>query len=54
MDRGVGNMCRYLLLPEDISCEGAGIHYPASVRACKAVLWIGLSILVGLGLNRLC
>ena len=54
MGRTTGEIWRYLLLPEDITCEGAGCLYPGTVRACKAVLWIGVSILVGVGLGRLC
>lgn len=41
---------KYLLLPE--SADGA----PASrlAGACKTALWLGVSVLVGLGLDRIC
>ena len=48
------DVCRYLLLPEDSACHGAECSYPKPLRACKALLWIGLSVLAGLGLDRLC
>lgn len=41
---------KYLFLPEDADSA------PASrlAGACKTALWLGVSILVGLGLDRLC
>lgn len=41
---------RYLFLPEGADSA------PASrlAGACKTVLWLGVSVLLGLGLDRLC
>jgi len=54
MGKATGNVCLYLLSPEDTSCEGGECRYPKAVRRCKAVLWLCVSILVGVGLGRLC
>lgn len=58
MGKAIGNICRYLLLPEDTSCEGMGclkqLCHSRAAGACKAVLWLGASILFGVGLGQLC
>lgn len=53
MAESTRNMCLYLLLPEDTSCEGDDCPHPKALRTCKGVLWFCLSLLAGLGLDRL-
>jgi hypothetical protein len=43
---------RYLFLPEDPA--DARPDVPASLRACKTLLWIAAAILLGVALGRTC
>lgn len=47
------NVFLYLLMPEDSAGAGDDCLQPMVLKAGKAILWLCLSVLAGLGLDRL-
>lgn len=58
MGKTLINFCKYLLLPEDTTCQGFQclklLYHSRFAQAGKTFLWVGMAVGAGIGLGTFC